>query len=299
MDASGTYAASRLQRRAIMPQSRASPKRLTEAGGAAGRAAVAMTAKALKAEGIGDVCQVSYVGTVEDGKPVLCRAKVRFEWTLLGEGFRGVVQQTCVAAQALHGCHQVPRVPWEAKLPLLVACLPTAIAQRRPLPAMAKHAEVKCHGLGLAKEFDGPLEKVVATVGGKRQEMLKCAIVAGDTYLCHAGGVLAIGGLVPIELPSGERPPKQPRSGVLYRMRPVAHSEQLSKIMAVAHYRAEHLAAAREQRQPDWDEARLLFNMDVLTWQKPRNVFVFWSYKTAEGAWHAEVTETPFKGLCA
>ena len=58
-------------------------------------------------------------------------------------------------------------------------------------------------------------------------------------------------------------------------------------------------AAAREQRQPDCDEARLLFNMDVLTWQKPRNVFVFWSYKTAEGAWHAEVTEAPFKGLCA
>ena len=301
LDASGTYAASRLVPASrAMPQSRVSAKRLTEVAAAAGRAAVVMQGTALKAEGLGDVCKCCYMGTAEDGEPLRCLTKVLFEWTLLGEGFRAVVQQTCIAAKALHDrCRQGPRVPWEAKLPLLVACLPTAIAQRRPLPAMARHAEVRCHGLGLAKEFDGPLEKVIAPVGGKRQEMLKCAIVAGDTYLCHPGGVLAIGGLVPVEVPSGEREPKQPKSGVLYRMRPVAHSEQLSKIMAVAHYRAEHLAAAREQRQPDWDEARLLFNMDVLTWEKPRNVFVFWSYKTAEGAWHAEVTEAPFKGLCA
>ena len=284
-----------------MPKKRITEGRLIAAGVATSKAVVVAMGTALKTVGIpDDVVKCVYKGTVQEDEPLRCLTKLRYDWILRGEGFEVVVEHTLLAAKALH-CPRgkCPRIPRQVKLPLLAACLPTAIAHRRHLPAMSKHADVMCHGLGVAKDFDGPLDKVIATVGRKRQEMLKCAHVTGDTFLCHPGGVLAFGGLAPVEVTSGEREPKLPRSGVVYRMQPVTHSEQLSKIMAVAQYRAQHLLAAHEQRQPDWAVARELFKMDPLTWEKPRNVFVFWSYKTAEGAWHAEVTEAPFKGLCA
>ena len=105
--------------------------------------------------------------------------------------------------------------------------------------------------------------------------------------------------LVEISVPE-ESLAKQARvcSGPLYRARPVIAGYYHDKLMAVAHWRAELLAAEKQKRQPDFSAGLEKFNVDPFTWSKPvKNVVVFWSHKGADGNWHYEESDVLYKSL--
>ena len=70
--------------------------------------------------------------------------------------------------------------------------------------------------------------------------------------------------------------------------------------MAVAHWRAELLAAEKQKRQPDFSAALEKFNLDPFTWRRPvqpKRVVVLWSYKGPDGNVHYEEADVEFKSL--
>ena len=121
----------------------------------------------------------------------------------------------------------------------------------------------------------------------------------GDICLCHPGRSFVVADLVEISVPE-ESLAKQARvcSGPLYRARPVIAGYYLDKLMAVAHWRAELLAAEKQKRQPDFSAALDQFNVDPFTWSRlPKTVVVFWSFKGNDDKWHYEESEVEFKSL--
>lgn len=187
-------------------------------------------------------------------------------------------------------------------MPLLIACLPSLIEQTLPVPGMAKHEGVRCAGMGLPKEYTDEYETGIAVVSGRRSEVMKCARVSADKWICHPGGPPLVNALVELDLPQ-EGAPKKPRlggGGALHRLRAARKGPHLDSIMACAHYRAAVCRALQQKREPDMAEAARCFNTDAFTWGRvPKTVFVFWSYKSPEGGRCYDVTEAPFKGLCA
>ena len=111
---------------------------------------------------------------------------------------------------------------------------------------------------------------------------------------------MSANGLVELQAENDGPAPKRARKdkeGALYRLPAVSKGEQLSKLMAIAQYRAEMVRAAQLQREPDWLEAQKHMNMDPFSWGNQRNAIVLWSYKTPEGAWCHEATDMPLKSL--
>ena len=113
---------------------------------------------------------------------------MRFDWVIAGQGKHA---HEILAEKALKkvpsNCAAIAP-PWEVKLPLVVAGLPTAIAARKLLPQMKEHKEVACRCLAIPKPCEDELATTYATVDGKRSEFIKAAYIAGDTWLCHPGG---------------------------------------------------------------------------------------------------------------
>ena len=111
---------------------------------------------------------------------------------------------------------------------------------------------------------------------------------------------MSANGLVELQAENDGPAPKRARKdkeGALYRLPAVSKGVQLSKLMAIAQYRAEMVRAAQLQREPDWLEAQKHMNMDPFSWGNHRNAIVLWSYKTPEGAWCHEATDMPLKSL--
>ena len=159
--------------------------------------------------------------------------------------------------------------------------------------------EVICHGLGFPKVQDAEAEMVVAQIHGRRQEYVKCAHVMENIWLCHPGGNSTVADLVEISVPE-ESPAKQARvcSGPLYRARPFVPGSSNDKLMAVARWRAEILAAEKQKRQPDFSAALDQFNVDPFTWtRRPKTVVVLWSFKGHDGNLHYEESELEYKSL--
>ena len=273
-------------------------ERLADAAAAFGTAALETMGKVLKTKDLSPgLVKCEYKGTVQEEEPLRTLTRITFGWEVSGAGFQGRVPQELLVTTALH--NKGASLPWELKMPLTVACLPTAIAKRRLVPAMSKHEEVECHALGIAKEHEADLETTFAVRSSRRQEYLKCAHIDGDEWLCHAGGILAITGLVPLDV-SEEPQAKSARlnSGPLYRIRTVQKGEQLNKLMAFAEFSAELRRALKKERPVEMATALGKLNTDPFTWGKsPKNVFVAWSYKSPEGSLRYELSEVGYKSL--
>ena len=247
-------------------------------------------AKRLNAELDPGVLKIKYVGTEEDA-PLSQKARVRFTWSLLG----GQAPQVVFLYRAIASGLQVP---WLVKTPLLAACLPAAVASRRLLPAMQKHGEVRCHALGTPKEKDA-FETAFVARNGRRAEVMLCAHIKGDTWLCHFGGAPSINALEKLEVSTGP-PAKQPRlNGPVHRLQPLA-GKPLHQVLAVAHFRAEVAKAELEGRPVNLEVAEEKLEKNAFEWKgKPKHVLVSWSHRTPEGSWRAEISDASWKSLCA
>ena len=187
-----------------MVRTAVTPERLREAGGKAGERVRLFKGKELKTDLPEGLVKCEYLGTEEDGAPLLgrekrgvvyvfshpggvrvlpaprlrCLTRVRFQWSA---GHLGSIVQTVSASRALHHLGIAP--PWDFRFPLLVASLPPVIAKRRLVPGMVPHEEVACRALAIPKPYEKELEVTVGERDGRRQEFLKCAPVSGRTWL--------------------------------------------------------------------------------------------------------------------
>ena len=131
-------------------------ERLADVAAAAGKAALETMGKVLKTKDLSPgLVKCEYKGTVQEEEPLRTLTRIRFGWEVSGAGFQGSVPQELLVTTALH--NKGASLPWELKTPLMVACLPTAIAKRRLAPAMSTSEEVVCHALVIAKEHEADL----------------------------------------------------------------------------------------------------------------------------------------------
>jgi len=161
---------------------------------------------------------------------------------------------------------------------------------------MQKHDEVRCHAVGIPKEKDD-FETAFVSKDGRRAEVILCAHITENTWLCHFGGAPSINALEKLEVPIGP-PTKQPRlNGPVHRLQPIAGAA-LHQVLAVAHFRAEVAKAELESRPVNLEVAEERIEKNAFAWEgKPKHLLVSWSYKTPEGAWRAEVSDANWKAL--
>ena len=223
------------------------PERLHAAASQAARKILEAVAKELKVAGLPQqLLSCQYVGTAEEGAPLVCLTRVKCLWKFHGELCEGSVDQEIHAARALHVAPGKDglRLPSVGKLPLRVAVLPSVIIQKKLVPGMSKYEQVKVHGIAIAKENTCEPEKAFVVHGGRRQEVLKVAPVSGNAWLCHVGAILNPNGLVQFDL-TDEPVPKQPR-GPIYRLPDIQQGDLLQKLYAVGHFKAEVARATME-----------------------------------------------------
>ena len=274
------------------------PERLHAAASLAARKVLEAVAKELKVAWLPQqLLSCHYVGTAEEGAPLVCLTRVKFLWNFHGELCEGSVEHEIHAARALHVASGKAglKLPSVGKLPLRVAVLPSVIIQKKLIPTMSKYEQVKVHGLAIAKEISCEQEKAFVVHGGRRQEVLKVAHVSGNAWLCHVGAILNPNGLVQLDL-TEEPVPKQPR-GPIYRLPDIQQGDLLQKLYAVGHFKAEVARATMEGRSIDLQVACDKLNGDVFTWKGlPKNVFVIWSHGSSECRAY-EVAELPYKSI--
>ena len=255
-------------------------------------------AKELKVAGLPQqLLSCQYLGTAEEGAPLVCLTRVKFLWNFHGELCEGSVEHEIHAARALHVASGKVglKLPSVGKLPLRVAVLPSVIIQKKLVPGMSKYEQAKVHGIAIAKENTCEPEKAFVVLCGSRQEVLKVAHVSGSTWLCHPGGVLNPNGVVQLDL-TDEPVPKQPR-GPIYRLPNIQQGDVLQKLYAVGHFKAEVARATMEGRSIDLQVACDKLNGDVFTWKGlPKNVFVIWPHGSSERLTY-EVAELPYKSI--
>ncbi len=274
-----------------MPRRHITRERLARAGNAAAEKAMKDTLKNLKTEAA-DKLSCTYLGTVEEDAPLRCNTRVTYEWKIDG---LGSVKNENMISKVLH-CDLL--TPFSLKTPLLVACLPAAITKHRSLPAMLKYAEgdVTCRALALARPYDADCQTTFLNIGGRRVEHLMCAHVSGETWMVHPGGILSPKDLFKSNVRHDAK--KARMTAPTQTLEPVRPGELLGKLMAVAHFQAEIERARIAEREADLSVADERFEKNPFEWNKtPKQVFVLWSSKRAEGGWEQHVGEASFASL--
>ena len=236
--------------------------------------------------------QCKFKGSVREDEPLHTQTSVAFSWQI--DGSESIEQHT-FACKALHngGLKKAPR---PLKLPLVCAVLPEAIVERRLVPRMAKHAQVRCRSLARVKHHDERYDAVLLDTRGKKVEHVKLAHVSGNKWLVHPGQALTPTHIITAEIPENEK--KKQKPVVIERIEPIPPCELRSKLFAVASLHAECLRAKAEMRAADTGVADAMFDKDTSKWTKiPKNVFVLWSSITADGVEEHHATEVPFSTL--
>ena len=157
----------------------------------------------------------------------------------------------------------------------------------------SKKGDVTCRAVAVAKPHDGEYETTFIHVGGRRVEHIMCAKISGDTWLLHPGGVLHHSDLFKTEV----RQNKQPRlNAPTQKIDPIRPCEQLNKLMAIAHWRAEIERACLEGRDPDMKIADEKFIKNPFEFGKKKHVFVLWS-SLSEGVREHHLNEVSLSSL--
>ena len=276
-----------------MPKRAITQERLARAGDDAAERAMKDMAKILKTETVEKlIC--TYLGTAEEDAPLHTRTRVKFHWKI--DGIGGVDSDNIIS-KVLH-CDYMA-APCTVKIPFLVACLPLAITTHRSLPAMLKYpkGDAVCRALGVARPHEADCQTTFVNVGGRRVEHLMCAHVSGETWLLHPGDILSPKDLFKSEVRQ-DAAKKARLTAPTQKLEPVRPSDQLNKLMAVAHFRAEIERARVAEREVDLNVADECFEKNPFEWRRaPRQAFVIWSSKSAEGGWEHRVDEANFASL--
>ena len=276
-----------------MPRRSITRERLARAGNAAAEKAMKDMLKNLKTE-TADKLSCTYLGTVEEDAPLRCNTRVTYEWKIDG---LGSVKNENMVSKVLH-CDLL--TPFSLKTPLMVSCLPEAITKHRSLPAMLKYPEgdAVCRALAIARPYEADCQTTFINVGGRSVQHIMCARISGDSWFVHPGGILSTSDLFKSEVLPQDAAKKARLTAPTLKMEPVRPGELLSKLMAVAHFHAEIERAKIEGREPDLSVTDECFQKNPFEWNKtPKQVFVLWSSKSAEGGWEQHVSEASFASL--
>ena len=275
-----------------MPKRAITQERLARAGDDAAERAMKDMAKILKTETVEKlIC--TYLGTVEEDAPLHTRTRVKFHWKI--DGIGGVDSDNIIS-KVLH-CDYMA-APCTVKIPFLVACLPLAITTHRSLPAMLKYpkGDAVCRALGVARPHEADCQTTFVNVGGRRVEHLMCAHVSGETWLLHPGDILSPKDLFKSNVRHNAK--KARMTAPTQKLEPVRPGELLNKLIALAHFQAESERAKIAEREADLSATDERFLKKTFEWNKtPKQVFVLWSSKRAEGGGEQHVSETSFASL--
>ena len=194
----------------------------------------------------------------------------------------------CVSSlgQALHA-GGFRRIPWEFKVPLLATNLPAAATQF--VPAMRHKDDAACRAVAIPKHYEGKYTTTRLVLEGRAVEHMICAHVSGNTFLVHPGGKLDPHDLVRHKM---KRNAKRSRSSLApAKLGQVMPGCALSKLMAVATYRAEIERAMAERREVDVVVADALLEKNPFVWgSMPRTVLALW---TCDGKHYIDEIQFP------
>ena len=122
-----------------------------------------------------------------------------------------------------------------------------------------------------------------------------CAQVTKDAWLVHDGNVLTPKGLFLHEMVQEEEPAAKKQRLPSVKIEPLHNGEDVSNLMAVAHFQAELKRAELEGTEPDLEKAEELLEKNPLKWQRtPRSVWMLWSASTSKGTVR-EIEELSFQ----
>ena len=218
-----------------------------------------------------EALQCVYLGVEEDGAPLHHKTRVRFEWRC-GPG--GAFQTCVVVNCVLHKSASKGLVPpLKMRKPLLLACLPYMLEATKNLAFLAKPGSVRCHRVAVPKPvYDYSAAEIV--VNGVLVEVIMCARLEGDTWLCA---------------PSTHVNKKKDKfiaatiaASTQKHLKHPIHS--VSELCALGTLEAEKRKASSENREIDFDVASAGFVTDVSAFPfNQKDFFLLWSARTAEG----------------